>query len=86
MENQIDQETKISLPIRVVWALVAVFATATFWLGGIYAQTHDLPDRVTKIEHALEERNDRDKMTCKVLKRIQDQVVPQNYREDMNCL
>jgi hypothetical protein len=85
-KNEIDQDTKINLPIRAVWSLVGVFAMATFWLGGIYARTHDLPERVSKIEQALDERNGRDKMTCKVLRRIQDQVVPEVYREKMDCL
>ena len=85
MKTILDEGTKISLSLKAAYALGSSLIFAGVCLAGVYAQTRDLPERVTKIEQALESRNTRDQMTCKVLLRIQNQVVPAVYREDMNC-
>lgn len=83
--NQINEKTEISLPLKAVYLLSICFASATFWLAGIYGEAKDIlasrhedRERISKLE-----RND--SMTCRVLKRIQDNTVPAQYRETMIC-
>lgn len=76
--NQINENTKISLPVKVVYTLSICFASATFWLAGIYGESKGLPARVAKLE-------ERSAMICRVLKRIQESTVPVPYREEMDC-
>lgn len=76
--STLNEKTRISLPVKAVYMLSICFASATFWLAGIYGENKDLPLRVAKLE-------EQSALICRVLKRIQDNTVPVPYREEMNC-
>lgn len=41
---EINESTKISLPIKAVWAISIAFLAATVWLMGLYGEVKKVPE------------------------------------------
>lgn len=89
---EISPKTKISMPISAVWASIVFLVGATVFLFGVYAESRTTPEeidslkqRVSKIETNISEREQRERLNCLILQRIQKTIVPENYRIEAEC-
>lgn len=75
--SKIDENTRLSAPIKSVSWIVGGIGVVAYFVAGLYA----IPTRLERLEAKAELQKD----MCKVLKRLQEIQVPKPYREDINC-
>lgn len=90
--NELNETTKISLPVKAAWTVSVSFLAATVWLVGLYGEVKTIPDEVQALKSELAEikrtgqsRRHREYVSCLVLKNIQNQTVPASSRIELEC-
>jgi hypothetical protein len=81
---EITESTRFNLSSKAVYTLAICFASALFWLAGIYAEAKDLKELPKRVD-AIEERLALQRDMCKVLKRLQEISVPKQFQEEIDC-
>ncbi|MBE7411438.1 MAG: hypothetical protein L6Q54_15770 [Leptospiraceae bacterium] len=85
MPNEINEKTKIGVTIGVWFSSVGVLIILIFGAGIIYSDHKDLPVKIRDRDRRLQKLETRSKEEYRVIKLLQNQIVPERYREPINC-
>ena len=85
MPNEINEKTNLNLKIGAWATFMGVFITLVFASGIIYSDHKDLPEKIRLQETRLARIENRSREECEVIKLLQNQIVPANYRKPLNC-
>lgn len=90
--DEINDKTKIALPVKAAWTISISFLAATVWLVGLYGEVKVIPTEVQTLKseiadmkHNSQIRQRREYVSCLVLKNIQNQTVPASSRIELEC-
>jgi hypothetical protein len=88
----LDGKSKVTVPLSLLWTLATIISSGTAFLVGAYAESAAIPKRLDAVELQIatlakdaEERKSNDMVNCLILQRIQNVVVPPNYRIEKKC-
>ena len=90
--SEINESTKISLPIKAVWTISIAFLAATVWLMGLYGEVKKVPEDLEAIQLEVlglkeinSRRDKRDYVNCLILVQLQKRLVPKDEQIEARC-
>lgn len=83
--TEINESTKISLPIKAVWTISVAFLTATVWLMGLYGEVKKVPEDMELVKKELSRREKREYVNCLILMQLQKRIIPKEDQIEARC-
>lgn len=83
--TEINESTKISLPIKAVWTISVAFLAATVWLMGLYGEVKKVPEDMELVKQELSRREKREYVNCLILMQLQKRIIPKEDQIEARC-